>query len=69
MVKCAPTFKPQALISMDRLKDRLNDAGFNGIWTAEQGHIIRLGNCRAIFLSAEETSNVVGKHKPIYCWK
>ena len=31
LVKCAPTFKPQAVISMMRLKDRLNDAGFAGI--------------------------------------
>ncbi len=60
LVKCAPTFKPQALISMARLKDRLNDAGFGNIWTTEQGYIIRLGDCRAIFLSAEESSNVVG---------
>jgi hypothetical protein len=60
LVKCAPTFKPQTVISMMRLKDRLNDAGFNGIWTAELGYIIRLGNARAIFLSAEESANVVG---------
>jgi hypothetical protein len=60
MIKCAPTFKPQALISMSRLKDRLNDAGFANIWTAEQGYIIKLGDCRAVFLSAEESSNVVG---------
>jgi hypothetical protein len=60
LIKCAPTFKPQALISMARLTDRLNEAGFSGIWTAEQGHIIRLGDCRAVFLSAEESANVVG---------
>ena len=60
LIKCAPTFKPQALISMARLKDRLNDAGFVNIWSAEQGHIIRLGNCRAVFLSAEPSANVVG---------
>ncbi len=60
LVKCAPTFKPQTLISMMRLKDRLNDAGFAGIWTAEQGYIVRLGNARAIFLSADKSANVVG---------
>jgi len=60
LVKCAPTFKPQTVISMMRLKDRLNDAGFSGIWTPELGYIIRLGNARAIFLSADESSNVVG---------
>lgn len=60
LVKCSPTFKPQTVISMMRLKERLNDAGFDGIWTAELGYIIRLGNARAIFLSAEESANVVG---------
>lgn len=60
LIKCSPTFRPQTVISMSRLKDRLNDAGFEGIWTAEMGYIIRLGNARAIFLSADESSNVVG---------
>ena len=60
LVKCAPTFKPQTVISMMRLKDRLNDAGFSGIWVPELGYIIRLGNARAIFLSADESANVVG---------
>jgi len=60
LVKCSPTFKPQTVISMMRLKDRLNDAGFNGNWIAELGYIIRLGNARAIFLSADESANVVG---------
>ena len=60
LVKCSPTFKPQTVISMMRLKDRLNDAGFEDIWTAELGYIIRLGNARVIFLSADESANVVG---------
>ncbi|MCX7912108.1 MAG: hypothetical protein N2506_04005 [Dehalococcoidales bacterium] len=60
IVKCAPTFRPQALISMMRLKDRPNDAGFDGIWQAELGYIVRLGNARAIFLSADGSANVVG---------
>ena len=60
LVKCSPTFKPQTVISMTRLKDRLNDAGFNGIWVTELGYVIRLGNARAIFLSADESANVVG---------
>jgi hypothetical protein len=60
LIKCAPTFKPQTVISMMRLRDRLNDAGFSGIWTPELGYIIRLGSARAIFLSADEQSNVVG---------
>ena len=60
MIKCSPTFKPQTVISMMRLKDRLNDVGFGGIWETELGYIIRLGNARAIFLSADESANVVG---------
>jgi hypothetical protein len=60
LVKCSPTFKPQTVISLTRLKDRLNDAGFAGIWVSELGYIIRLGNARAIFLSADESANVVG---------
>jgi hypothetical protein len=60
LIKCSPTFKPQTVISMMRLKDRLNDAGFDGIWVSELGYIIRLGNARAIFLSADESASVVG---------
>jgi len=45
---------------MRRLKDRLNDAGFQKIWKSELGYIVRLGDARAVFLSAEETANVVG---------
>jgi hypothetical protein len=60
LVKCSPTFKPQTVISMMRLKDRLNDAGFAGIWASELGYIVRLGNARALFLSADESANVVG---------
>jgi len=60
LVKCSPTFKPQTVVSMTRLKDRLNDAGFDGIWNTELGYVIRLGNARAIFLSADESANVVG---------
>ncbi len=60
LIKCSPTFKPQTVISMMRLRDRLNDAGFDGIWATELGYIIRLGNARAVFLSADESANVVG---------
>ncbi|MDD5190620.1 MAG: hypothetical protein PHE50_06230, partial [Dehalococcoidales bacterium] len=60
LIKCSPTFQPQAAVSMTRLADRLNDAGFHGIWRGERGYIIRLGSARAIFLSAEESANVVG---------
>jgi hypothetical protein len=60
LIKCSPTFVPQAIISMTRLKDRLDDAGYTGLWLTENGYIIRFGNARTIFLSAEESSRVVG---------
>ncbi len=60
LIKCAPTFKPQTVISMQRLKDRLNDAGFSNMWRSSMGYIISLGNCRAIFLSADKSANTVG---------
>ncbi len=60
LIKASPTFKPQTLISMMRLRERLNDYGFSGHWHAEVGYIIRLGEARAIFLSAGESANVVG---------
>jgi hypothetical protein len=60
LIKCSPTFKPQTVTSMLRLKEKLNTAGLAGRWTSELGYIIRLGECRAIFLSADEGANVVG---------
>jgi len=59
-VKCSPTFKPQTVISMMRLKERLNDWGYAGIWRTEMNYILRLGNARQVFLSADESANVVG---------
>ncbi len=60
LIKCSPTFKPQTIISMQRLKERLSEFGFDGIYHTEMGYIVRLGQAQAIFLSAEETSSVVG---------
>src|SRR3989338_5259932 len=60
LIKCSPTFKPQTLISMSRLKDSLNDAGYARYLASELGYIVRLGEARAIFLSADDSSNVVG---------
>jgi hypothetical protein len=59
-IKCSPTFKPQTVISMMRLKERLNDWGYTGAWRTEMNYIVRLGNARQIFLSADESANVVG---------
>ena len=60
MVKAAPTFNPQALVSLRRLQDRLDDGGFAGKWRLEGGNIVRLDRSQQTFLSAEPTSNVVG---------
>ena len=60
LVKAAPTFLPQVIVSMMRLKERLNDAGLATLWKPEAGHIICLGNARQVFFSAEKSSNVVG---------
>ena len=53
-------FVPQAVISMTRLKDHLDHGGFAGMWTSERGYIVRVGQARAIFLSADQSSRVVG---------
>jgi len=58
LIKCSPTFKPQTVVSMNRLKEKLNSSGL--AWSTEMGYIIRMGEARAIFLSADESANVVG---------
>jgi hypothetical protein len=60
LIKCSPTFKPQTMISMERLKQRLDDFGFDGIYRLQMGYILQLGSAEAIFLSAEGSSSVVG---------
>jgi hypothetical protein len=45
---------------MERLKQRLDDFGFDGIYRAQMGYIVQLGNAKVIFLSAEGSSSVVG---------
>ncbi|MFN8533300.1 MAG: hypothetical protein U0556_07115 [Dehalococcoidia bacterium] len=60
LVKASPTFRPQALLSRERLITRLADAGLGRVWTAEPGGIIRLARAAVRFLSAAPTANVVG---------
>ncbi len=60
LVKAAPTFSPQTLVSLRRLRDRLNDAGFGKGWQLEGGNIVRVGRAQQTFLSAEPSANVVG---------
>ncbi|HWQ27972.1 MAG TPA: hypothetical protein VNN12_03010 [Dehalococcoidia bacterium] len=59
-VKAAPTFSPQARLSMRRLWQRIEQAGLAALASREAGHIVRLGRARQIFLSAEPGANVVG---------
>ena len=60
LIKCSPTFKPQTIVSMQRLRDRLTDFGFGDAYRTEMGYIISVHAARACFLSAEEHSSVVG---------
>ncbi len=59
-VKCAPTFDPQARISLRRLWRRIAEAGLEPLAVCEDGHVVRLGRARQLFLSAEPAANVVG---------
>ena len=60
IIKCSPTFKPQTLNSKMRLEDRLADWGFAGSYQSEHGYMIKLGNARTLFFSADKNANVVG---------
>jgi hypothetical protein len=60
LVKCSPTFKPQTVISIARLKDRLDEFGYDRLYHTEMGYIVCLAAARAVFLSAEEHASVVG---------
>ncbi|MBI2864887.1 MAG: hypothetical protein HYX94_10050 [Chloroflexi bacterium] len=60
LIKCSPTFKPQTVNSLMRLKERLNDAGYGKLWKPELGYMVTVGKARAIFFSADESANVVG---------
>ncbi|MBI4197632.1 MAG: hypothetical protein HY533_00800 [Chloroflexi bacterium] len=60
IVKAAPTYVPQLLHSILRLKDRLTEAGYGGLWRKEALNIFCLGKARQVFLSAEPSARVVG---------
>src|SRR5688572_11701507 len=59
-VKCAPTFSPQAKLSLRRLWSRLHAARSLLRPALESGYIVRLGRARQVFLSAEPGANVAG---------
>ena len=60
IVKASPTFKPQTINSILRLLDRLNNPWNAGQYHRREGYIIELGRARAMFFSADPSSNVVG---------
>jgi hypothetical protein len=59
LIKAAPTLRPQALISQQRLQRLLDNPLNRGRWRASQG-AVELGRARARFLSGSPNSNVVG---------
>lgn len=59
-IKCAPTFHPQAQISLRRLWARVQAARLEPLAHREGGNCVRLGRARQFFLSAEPGANVIG---------
>ena len=60
IVKASPTFKPQTVNSILRLRDRLDNPWNRNRWRPREGYMIELGRARALFFSAEPRANVVG---------
>jgi hypothetical protein len=61
MVKAVPTFQPQAVTSMRRLRTRLEAHPLtSGRWRSEAGYIVALERAEIHFMSAARHSNVVG---------
>jgi len=61
MVKAAPTFMPQAAVSMERLAALLDNPLTRGRAAREGGNTLAVGRARAVFLSAHAEANVVGQ--------
>ena len=59
-IKAAPTFHPQALISISRLNDILRRQRLHPYVIFERGSLFRVGRARQLFLSAHPSGNVVG---------
>ncbi len=60
LVKCAPTFLPQALTSKLRLEAALNNPWHAGRWRSRWSRATALGAAQVLFFSADERANVVG---------
>jgi hypothetical protein len=59
-IKAAPTFRPQILNSIDRLRAHLDAAGYGGIHRTSEGFMVWLGKARWQFFSAAPDTHVVG---------
>ena len=57
-IKAAPTFHPQAAISITRLEQALRS--YRIYYELDHGQLFRVGRAQQLFLSAHPTSNVVG---------
>jgi hypothetical protein len=61
IVSVSPTFKPQTLNNMDRVRHSLDAClGSRGLWKPSKGYIYQFGNARLQFFSAEPRAKVVG---------
>lgn len=60
IVVAAPTLRPQALISRDRLKDRLLSNPLTAPYTHVSDRTVSVGNAKAVFVSAAKTANARG---------
>ncbi|HPL28899.1 MAG TPA: hypothetical protein PLG21_12685, partial [Anaerolineae bacterium] len=60
LVKASPTFQPQTVNSILRLEVRLENPWARDRWQRERGYIVRLGQARAAFFSAQPGVSVVG---------
>lgn len=61
IVAVSPTFNPQTLNNMDRVRRSLDACvGSRGVWRSSQGRIYSLKNTRLLFYSGETSAKVVG---------
>jgi hypothetical protein len=61
IVKAAPSFRPQLITSLLRLKRTLDSSDLTkGAWTSQFGYMIAVGEAQLTLLSANHAANVVG---------
>lgn len=60
IVVAAPTFRPQAMISRDRLRDRLLSNPLTAPFTKVSDRTVSVGKAKAVFVSAARTANARG---------